>query len=242
MRVYILLLTVLFVGCSQKSEKTSEQTEEQLSENVPSTLTFVTNGDFGSASISLKNAEDEYFIMDIEAPGIYDIVAEDYKSNNIPKDAEIAGSSFYAGWLEVFYVERINENLVNVYYGSQDEMDTEPLTYKLFKKIDLSKKPEEVMSPPFYIINTAAVKTEQEAQKKVGALKEEGYIANYLWIPDYASLSGAEYFTVFIGPFETKQECAIFVDDYHSTDPKAYGTLVSHQAGRVTVGGLKEAN
>tara|TARA_B110000285_G_scaffold194199_1_gene223698 strand:- start:250 stop:1704 length:1455 start_codon:yes stop_codon:yes gene_type:complete len=148
-------------------------------------------------------------------------------------------------------VEELAENESSYDESMEEELETEtpppavdvpPLTYKLFKKIDLSKKPEKEISPPFYIINTAAVKIESEAKKKVQALEEEGYKAGYLWIPDYASLSGAEYFTVFIGPFETKQECAIAVDNYHSINPKAYGTLVSHDPGRVTVGGLNEAN
>ena len=94
---------------------------------------------------------------------------------------------------------------------------------------------------PFYIINTSAVKKEKDAIAASFELSEDGYESGYLWIPDYESLSGAEYFSVYIGPFTTREECAIVLDRYQLTVPKAYGTLVSHTAERDVVSGLDDA-
>ena len=107
----------------------------------------------------------------------------------------------------------------------------------LIKNIESNKK----MEPPFYMINTAAVKSESVAIEQVRVLEKDAYKADYLWIPDYASLSGAEYFSVFIGPYKTREECAIVLDKYHAIHPKAYGTLVSHNSKREVVNGLEDA-
>ena len=104
-----------------------------------------------------------------------------------------------------------------------------------------NKESTERLRPPFYIINTAAVKLEEGAIKKAQVLKKDGYKADYLWIPDYASLSGAEFFSVFLGPYKTKEECAIILDKYQVVNPKAYGTLVSHDSKREVVHGLADA-
>ena len=50
---------------------------------------------------------------------------------------------------------------------------------------------------PFYIISVAAVKNENQARTKVEELKSGGNAAGYLWIPDYASLSEAQFYCDF---------------------------------------------
>ena len=105
----------------------------------------------------------------------------------------------------------------------------------------MDNEPMQKIEPPFFIINTAAVTSEDAAIRKAQALEKEGYLADYLWIPDYPSLSGAEFYSVYIGPYKTKTECAIVLDKYHAVAPKAYGTLVSYEPGRVVVNGLDDA-
>jgi hypothetical protein len=91
---------------------------------------------------------------------------------------------------------------------------------------------------PFYIINVAAVKTVADAQAKVRELENKGYSAGYLWIPDYASLSGAQYYAVYVGPFSTQSECEIATEAYRKTHPGAYGLLVSQENKRVQINGV----
>jgi len=76
----------------------------------------------------------------------------------------------------------------------------------------VSEKAEQVLkatpgNAPFYIVNVTATKTKAEAIAKVKELKAKDRLAGQLWIPDYASLSGADYYAVFIGPFKTQKEC-----------------------------------
>jgi hypothetical protein len=123
----------------------------------------------------------------------------------------------------------------------------EPKTVKEQDRVNVEKESvennesTERLKPPFYIINTAAVKLEVAAIKKAQVLRDDGYKADYLWIPDYGSLSGAEFFSVFLGPYKTKEECAIILDKYQSVNPKAYGTLVSYDSKREVVHGLTDA-
>ena len=96
----------------------------------------------------------------------------------------------------------------------------------------------EIVSKDFYIIATDIASNENEASEKVNKLKAAGYASDYLWIPDYKSLSGAEYFSVFIGPFRSESECAIAVQEYRKNNPSAYGLLISNESSkRVSITG-----
>ena len=92
----------------------------------------------------------------------------------------------------------------------------------------------------FYILNVMAVKDKNKAIIEVDKLINEGYSANYLWIPDYNSLSKAEYFSVYIGPYQNQKDCEIAVSEYRKIDPKAYGLLVSQENKRVQINGLNK--
>ncbi|MGB4849456.1 MAG: SPOR domain-containing protein [Saprospiraceae bacterium] len=91
---------------------------------------------------------------------------------------------------------------------------------------------------PFYILNVAAFKTEEEAQKRVNELRSTGKASNYLWIPDYASLSGAQLFCVYIGPFDNQSDCEYATEEYRKKYPGAYGLLVSQEKRRVQINGV----
>ena len=90
----------------------------------------------------------------------------------------------------------------------------------------------------FYILNVAAVATESEAKLKSQEYTRKGYQSSYLWIPDYASLSGAKFYSVYIGPFSTQYECELATDKYKKQFPGSYGLLVSQDNKRVQINGI----
>ena len=90
----------------------------------------------------------------------------------------------------------------------------------------------------FYILNIAAVSTYSEAELKAAELKKKGYNAGYLWIPNYESLSGAKFYSVYIGPFSNQKECEIATDKYKKIFPGSYGLLVSQDSKRVQINGI----
>lgn len=92
-------------------------------------------------------------------------------------------------------------------------------------------------SGPIYIVSLFAVANEKSAQIGVEKLKKEGYEAGYLWIPDFASLSGAKYFTIFLGPYLTQKECETKTDYFKTINPAAFGQLVSQEKKSVEIHG-----
>ena len=94
----------------------------------------------------------------------------------------------------------------------------------------------------FYIVNVEAVKSQRTAETKVEALKNSGFSAGYLWIPDYPSLSGIKSFAVYIGPFSTQYDCEVATEDYRKINPDAYGLLVSKERRRIEIYGIGNVN
>lgn len=88
-----------------------------------------------------------------------------------------------------------------------------------------------------YIINVKAVRTQEEARGEVNNLKDKGLGAGFLWIPDFPSLSGAKYYSVFVGPFATQEECEKETEEYREIQPNAIGLLVSKHNKRVEIRG-----
>lgn len=93
----------------------------------------------------------------------------------------------------------------------------------------------DLLNKEFYIINVTATKTETKALSEVKKLINKGYNASHLWIPNYKSLSGANFYSVYIGPFNTKNECIREVEKYRQINGVAYGTLVSQENKRVEI-------
>ena len=91
---------------------------------------------------------------------------------------------------------------------------------------------------PFYIINTMACRKENDAVNATQKLINEGYRAGYLWIPDYNSLSGKEYYTVYLGPFYSQYECEVEVEKYRRIQPTAYGLIVNQENKRIKITGV----
>ena len=95
-----------------------------------------------------------------------------------------------------------------------------------------------LLNKKFYIINVIATKTETKALSEVKKLINKGYKAGHLWIPNYKSLSGANFYSVYIGPFSNQKECEREVEKYRKKDRNAYGTLVSQDNKRVEIRGI----
>ena len=119
---------------------------------------------------------------------------------------------------------------------SSDESDL--ADEEVTRSVSTAKVAEPVEQASFYVINVVAVKSKSKAESEVRKLEKEGYEAGYLWIPDYMSLSGAELYSVYIGPFFTQRECELAVENYRKKKPKAYATLVSHENKRVEIRGV----
>ena len=112
---------------------------------------------------------------------------------------------------------------------------------KIAPKSKAKESPYKSYSPSeedFYIINVSAIKDAVSARKKVDELRSMGYESDYLWIPDYNSLSGAEYYSVYIGPFFSQYECEEATEAYRQRHPDAYGLLVSQDNVRVRINGI----
>ena len=88
------------------------------------------------------------------------------------------------------------------------------------------------------MINVDAVTSEKVAKKKVAELIHNGYHADYLWIPDYASLTGLKAFAVYIGPYTNQHDCEVATEKYRLNNPDAYGLLVSKKKERVEIYGV----
>lgn len=96
----------------------------------------------------------------------------------------------------------------------------------------------QIKKDPFYAIMVGAPKTDREAKARIMMLKRNGFAADYLWIPDYASLSGAQFYAVYIGPYSTQHECEVATEEYRKKHPDAYGLLVSQDRKRVQINGI----
>lgn len=122
----------------------------------------------------------------------------------------------------------------NCYAGQMNNTDGRHL-----KMTMCEGAPSNVLSnDAFYIVNVAAVKTESQAIAKATKLKNTGNSSGYLWIPDYASLSGAQFYSVYIGPYSTQYDCEVATEEYRKIHPDAYGLLVSQDRKRVQINGI----
>jgi len=90
----------------------------------------------------------------------------------------------------------------------------------------------------FYIVSIMAVSKESKAKAKAAELKKQGYNAGYLWIPDYASLSGKKLYTVYIGTYSTQEACEKATEKFRKIYSDAYGTKVSQERENIFIKGI----
>ncbi|HEV8084243.1 MAG TPA: TIR domain-containing protein [Chitinophagaceae bacterium] len=122
--------------------------------------------------------------------------------------------------------------------NNKDKNTGENESSQLVANTDISPETPQIKKDPFYAIMVAAPKTDREAKARIMMLKRNGFDADYLWIPDYASLSGAQFYAVYIGPYTTQQECEVATEEYRKKHPNAYGLLVSQDRRRVQINGI----
>ncbi|MBN2681080.1 MAG: SPOR domain-containing protein [Bacteroidales bacterium] len=91
---------------------------------------------------------------------------------------------------------------------------------------------DSIISTPYYIINLSATENQDSAIEMVKNYRKEFENVNYLWIPDFESLSGKELYVVFIGPYSDIEPCVHSLMDYKETNKDAYAVLVSHEKQR----------
>ncbi|MBK6330995.1 MAG: retroviral-like aspartic protease family protein [Bacteroidetes bacterium] len=88
-----------------------------------------------------------------------------------------------------------------------------------------------------YIVNVKALKDIEEAKEFTNNLKLRNFRCGYVWIRKYKSLGKAEYYTIYIGPYNTLRDCESAVEVLKNKFPDCYGTLVSNGNKRVVVRG-----
>jgi hypothetical protein len=87
-----------------------------------------------------------------------------------------------------------------------------------------------------FVIITGSFSYETDAKNEVVRMKNEGYTnAGYLWIPDYPSLSGKQFYAPFIGPFQSYSECENNLRSLTKTGRFWYGVKVSFDNTRVEI-------
>jgi clan AA aspartic protease (TIGR02281 family) len=88
-----------------------------------------------------------------------------------------------------------------------------------------------------YIVNVKALKDIEETKEFTNDLKTRNFRCGYVWIKKFKSLGKAEYYTIYIGPYNTQLECENAVEILKKKFPDCYGTLVTNRNLRVYVTG-----
>lgn len=123
----------------------------------------------------------------------------------------LAASLAVAAWL-VFYGPGLGRDVV---VGKLDPTNWDPTT------------------TPAYVVVDSAWKTKTEARTRVAELNPTYGNSGFIWIPEFDSLSGAQLFQVYVGPFRTRTEAERATCDYIAKFQKKknehYAVLVSTQ-------------
>jgi hypothetical protein len=116
--------------------------------------------------------------------------------------------------------------------------EAEAMKTKNKKEVEIKNTPIK-QEEDFYIINISAIKEKKDAITEKNKLIAKGYKAGYLWIPDYpTSLSSNEYYSVYIGPFNSQYECEVAVENYRISFPESYGLRISENKPRLRIEGI----
>jgi hypothetical protein len=87
-----------------------------------------------------------------------------------------------------------------------------------------------------YIIVTGSFAEEYYARDYVQTMKNQGHNnTGYLWIPDYPSLSGKQFYATFIGPFATYSECENNLRYLKVNSRFWYGKKVSYNPEQIEI-------
>jgi len=86
---------------------------------------------------------------------------------------------------------------------------------------------------PFFIISVSSTNDKYTAAEEVVKLRETYEDVNYLWIPDYKSLSGKELYSVFLGTYTYLPTAMAELMKFKKTNKDAYGVEVSQTNKRL---------
>ncbi len=87
----------------------------------------------------------------------------------------------------------------------------------------------EVASEAVYVCCYGAFSGEEEAESVATRLRNDGYDAYKLWIPEFNSLSGAQMYLVHIGRYANRSECQEKLSQLRSElSPDMYGARVAN--------------
>ena len=104
------------------------------------------------------------------------------------------------------------------------------------EKFEVPNKENNLLQTPCYIVCVSAYKDIDDAIEKAREIRYKGYNADYLYLPDYASLSKKLYYSAYVGPVFSESECQRLVRQVRRDYKGAYGILVSDDPEwRVTI-------
>lgn len=86
----------------------------------------------------------------------------------------------------------------------------------------------DILTEEFYTQILAAFNKESEAINHIKTLKRRGISGDFLFIPNYSSLSGTQMYAVFSGKFANESECKAALRKTKKLQSSAYGVLVSN--------------
>lgn len=235
-----ILFTTIILGCGNINNKDGESSnlsesnkiltaKANISENSFATiLNLVRENDFNKAGYALLEPVTDQYGYEKWLATTPTFIFDQRTVIELKKYRTVTDfwSSKY-GSVVVSQATKCYENSSTLCYISHDGESTQ------IGQVETNITPQsDIVDKNFYIIATGIASNENEASEKVNKLKSEGYASDYLWIPDYKSLSGAKYYSVYIGPFSTIDECAFAVEEYRKSNPSAYGLLVSNESSK----------
>ena len=98
------------------------------------------------------------------------------------------------------------------------------------ENLEAPNEENNLLKTPCYIVSVSAY------IEKTQEIRNKGYNAGYLYLPDYASLSKKLYFSAYVGPVYSESECQRLVRQVRRDYKDAYGILVSDDPEwRVTI-------
>lgn len=171
----------------------------------------------------------------------YDGIEDDIININNYSINKTVKTKFCCDFLEdnAEYLKLINKAIFEVeYFVDKGKNDNTDFNYNIIVDyVEDNTLDASDFNIDFYGIFIGATKNEIDAKKRVKDILSMNYPANYLWIPDYKSLSGAEMYGIYIGPYYNLDEFSRQVENYRKSNPSAYGLLVSNSNERVEIRG-----
>lgn len=133
------------------------------------------------------------------------------------------------------YIEITGNGRISI---TKEEMldSNDPSTGNTGQESYIDNEDKLVYKSDCFIIVTGSFSYEVDVKQEVKKMKARGYPnAGYLWIPDYPSLSGKQFYAPFIGPFQTYADCENNLRTLQKTGSYWYGKKVSFDNTKVEI-------